>query len=180
MNRTLSGVRVYAEGNRVAVRDESGSWEPETGQVLLDFDVSALAEATQPLHPNSKESREEADPKAAADAYREVLDVDPGHIEAHVNLGRLCHEAGELGDAESLYRAAMELCPDDPVVIFNLALVLEDARRFEDACSAYQDVLELDPEFADAHYNLASLYEEELPDPAAALRHYRAYQKLRF
>lgn len=188
-NRALSGIRVYAEGRRVAVRDETGSWEPETGQVLLDFDVAALAEATRPPRPMEGQGAceaafaralelEEVDPKAAGESYREVLAAQPSHIDSHVNLGRLCHEAGDLTEAETLYRAAMELCPDDPVVVFNLALVLEDGRRLEEARACYEDVLDLDPEFADAHFNLASLY-EELADAAAALRHYRAYQKLR-
>ncbi|NNL86068.1 MAG: tetratricopeptide repeat protein [Myxococcales bacterium] len=187
--RALSTVRVYAEGRRVAVRDEAGAWEPETGQVLLDFDVAALAEATdspQPVHTGDPDESpfdralelEESDPKAAGEAYREFLEAFPEHIDAHINLGRLCHEAGDLEGAEVLYREAMELCPDDPVVLFNLALVLEDARRLEEAVTCYRDVLEIDPDFSDAHYNLASLF-EELKRPSEALRHYRDYQRLR-
>jgi tetratricopeptide (TPR) repeat protein len=186
--RALSTVRVYAEGRRVAVRDEAGAWEPETGQVLLDFDVAALAEATdspQPVRTGDPDESpfdralelEESDPKAAGEAYREFLEAFPEHIDAHINLGRLCHEAGDLEGAEVLYREAMELCPDDPVVLFNLALVLEDARRLEEAVTCYRDVLEIDPDFSDAHYNLASLF-EELKRPSEALRHYRDYQRL--
>ncbi len=187
--RALSAVRVYAEGRRVAVRDEAGAWDAETGQVLLDFDVADFAEATGPAFrvggadddasPFDRAlDLEESDPKAAAEAYREVLRLAPDHIDAHVNLGRLCHEAGDLEGAEALYREAFELCPDDPVVLFNLALVLEDARRLEEAVACYREVLQIDRDFSDAHFNIASLF-EELQRPAEALRHYRDYQRLR-
>jgi DNA-binding transcriptional MerR regulator len=36
-DRPLSAVRVQIDGDRVIVRDSNSSWEPESGQTVLDF-----------------------------------------------------------------------------------------------------------------------------------------------
>ena len=47
--------------------------------------------------------------------YREAIEMDPEYPDAHLNLGRLLHEQGEVGEAEQCYRRAVELQPDEPV-----------------------------------------------------------------
>jgi hypothetical protein len=48
-DRSLASVQVAAEGEDVVVRDGGARWHPETGKVLLDFDVSDLARKVAPL-----------------------------------------------------------------------------------------------------------------------------------
>jgi tetratricopeptide (TPR) repeat protein len=194
--RPLSGVRIFADGQRVAVSDAGGAFEPETGQTLLDFEVDGLARLADAVRAERRPTGadpgdgerarlafergidlEDEDPKRAALAYREALAQDPGLADAWVNLGRLVHEAGEPAEAVAHYERALALEPDDPIVHFNLALALEDARGAEAAAAHYERALALDPDFADAHWNLAGLC-EQLGRRADALRHYRAYQKL--
>ena len=43
VGRSLSAVRIASEGDRVVVRDGEAAWQPESGQLLLDFDVARLA-----------------------------------------------------------------------------------------------------------------------------------------
>src|SRR5262249_58067935 len=57
---------------------------------------------------------EETDPGQAEASYRQVLARAPRHADAHVNLGRILHERGELVDAEGHYRQALANRPDDP------------------------------------------------------------------
>lgn len=190
----LSGLRLVAHGREVAVWDGERTWQPETGQVVLDFGDEALAREVErirespPVPPQAAALRarlefeagldlEDSDPEAAARAYARALEGDPDLVDAYVNLGRLRHEAGAAGEAARLYQEALERSPDDPVVHFNLALALEDTKGAEAAARHYERVLALDPDFADAHYNLAGLC-ERLGRPTDALRHYRAYQKL--
>lgn len=191
---SLSGVRIFADGRNVAVCDGRASWNPETGQTLLAFDVDPIeqratrvAEAAR-LEPSDDGERagalfdravdlEDADPAAACDAYAEALALDPELVDAYVNLGRLAHEAGRESEAIRLYALALERTPDDPVVHFNLALAHEDRTGPAAAVAHYERALALDPGFADAHYNLAAVY-EKLDRPQQALRHYSAYRRL--
>jgi tetratricopeptide (TPR) repeat protein len=192
-DRPLSGLRIFADGREVAVRDGAATWQPATGQIVLDFAVDDLAARVAdleraPAEPGADGARaraaferalalEDADPGAARSAYREALVLDPGLVDAHVNLGRLAHEAGDPAEAARLYHLALERSPEEPIVHFNLALALEDLRSNEAALAHYQRALALDPDFADAHYNLAGLC-EQLGREAEALRHYHAYKKL--
>ena len=193
--RPLSGLRIYADGRRVAVCDGAGAWQPETGQCLLDFEIDALARAADAVReadpPPARDARaaeaqraferaldlEDRDPAAARAAYARALALDPALADAYVNLGRLAHEAGDASEAVRLYRSALSRAPEDPVIHFNLALALEDTDGAAAALPHYERALALDPDFADAHYNLAGLC-EQLGRKADALRHYRRYRDL--
>ena len=194
--RPLSGVRVFADGREVAVCEAGVRWQPETGQTLLAFDVDGLAALAEGVRAERADAGpepdrrsqaqrafargldlEDEDPKGAAAAYREALDLDPELGDAAVNLGRILHESGHAEEAAALYRRALALVPDDPIVHFNLALALEDTQGAAAAAEQYERAVALDPGFADAHWNLAGLC-EALGRRADALRHYRAYQKL--
>jgi tetratricopeptide (TPR) repeat protein len=192
-DRPVSGLRIFADGREVAVRDGAAAWQPATGQIVLDFPLDDLAARVAdleraPAAADDAGSRaraaferalalEDADPEAAREAYRTALELDPSLVDAGVNLGRLAHAAGDAAEAARLYHLALERSPDDPIVHFNLALALEDLRSTASALAHYQRALSLDPDFADAHYNLASLC-EQLGREAEALRHYHAYKKL--
>jgi tetratricopeptide (TPR) repeat protein len=195
--RSLTAVRITADGERVIVRDGEVVWNPESGQSLFDFAVADLAAKAAPLiHRNAADARERAHEltaddwyelgcelemssvEQAKDAYARALAVDPQHIEANVNLGRLLHEEGAPAAAEKHYRAALDVDPDDETAIFNLGVALEDLGRTADAVRAYKRAIQLDPGNADAHYNLAGIYERR-GQKQDALRHLKTYRILR-
>ena len=120
---------------------------------------------------------EGSSPVEAIDAYQRVLERDPGMADAHVNLGRLYHLAGERGRAEAHYRDAVRLAPDDPVPHFNLGVLLEELGRREEAAHAYGQAVSRDPDFADAHCNLGLLL-ESLGRRQDAMRHLMAAREL--
>jgi len=45
-DRPLSAVRVQIDGDRVIVRDSASSWEPESGQTVLDFSIREVLNKT--------------------------------------------------------------------------------------------------------------------------------------
>lgn len=149
--RSLSGMRIFSEGDRVVVRDGGESWNPESGQLLLDFRVVELAE------------------RAAA--------LDPRHASARVNLGRWLQEDGHPELAIAEYRAALASQPRHPTAAFDLGTALEELGRRSEAIEAYHRALEADDRRADAHFNLARLY-RQAGKHGAALRHLKAYQLL--
>lgn len=194
--RPLSGIQISAEGDRIIVRDGDNVWQPESGQTLFDFEVSELAKKVAPLARRAAEEArtlekelraedwfalacdiEATNPKEARDAYRRALELDPASADARVNLGRLLHEAGELGAAEAHYRLALEVKSDDATAAFNLGVVLEDQERFDEAIHAYEVAIGADPRCSDAYFNLAHLC-ELIGRPAMALRYLKIYRKL--
>ena len=197
--RFLAGMRIAAEGRRIVVTDGAARWQPESGQTLLDFDGIAREPAPEPPAPAPMPPAtpfrspraapnadlwyergcelESSDSAEAQQAYRRALEADPRHADAHVNLGRLLHEAGEAAAAEAHYRAALEVRPDDATAAFDLGVALEDLRRDAEAVDAYEKAVALDPGHADAFFNLAGAC-ERLGRPAAAIRHLKAYRAL--
>ena len=188
--RSLAGVRIAADGDRVVVRDGANAWNPESGQSLFDFSVEEMARQAAPFaahaggdareHETSAEEwfelacdLEMTDVEEAKAAYERVLELNPGHADAHVNLGRILHEQKAPAAAEKHYRAALDADPRHETAAFNLGVALEDLGRLREAAEAYEIALDLDPENADAHYNLAGIYERR-GDKAAALRHLKA------
>jgi len=194
--RGLAGVRFTVQGDEIVVHDGGTAWEPESGQARFDFDAAppgratraasqpvALPAAGTPAAPDAEAwfergcETEAVDPAEARDAYRRALELDPSHVDARVNLGRLLHEAGEVAAAEANYRLALGVRPGDATAAFNLGVALEDLQRPAEAAGAYETALAADPAYADAHYNLAHLC-EQLGRPRHALRHWQQYRSL--
>ena len=195
-DRPLSAVSIVAESGRIIVRDARGTWNPESGQQLFSFAVSEIAAKVAPLAEKKVEAAREAspalkaeewfefgceletsNPEDARDAYKRAVELDPAHADAHTNLGRMLHEAGELAAAESHYRRAIAAGAEDLTAMFNLGVVLDDLGRSEEAVAAYQKVIAADPDYADAHYNVSRLY-ERMDRGVAAVRHLRIYRRL--
>lgn len=188
--RALTGFRIAADGERVVVRDGEAMWNPESGQSLFDFSVDEIEARTAVIEPHVESVELDADgwyevacdlevtsPDEAREAYERVLTLNPSHIDAHVNLGRILHESGAPGAAEQHYRQALELDPEHEIAAFNHGVALEDLGRHREAIAAYERAIALDPANADAHFNLAGLYEKR-GDKAIALQHLKAYRQL--
>jgi tetratricopeptide (TPR) repeat protein len=196
--RSLSEIRITAEGQRILVSEGGSAWNPESGQLQIDF---TAREAPSHLRPSTTRltapassdpeatatasdwydramSLEPDSPDEACHAYARALAVDASFSAAHVNLGRLLQLAGRINDAIEHYRLALQQQNADPAAAFNLGTALEELGRWGEALTGYRRALQLDPEYADAHFNLARLY-EQLGRPAAALRHLRTYHWLK-
>ena len=183
----LSGLRIRAVGDRVVVAEGAAAWQADTGQYLLDLEVrvegGALAVAArEPLRDAEHwfergVAAETAQPAEAAAAYERALALDPGHLAARVNLGRLLHESGRLEAAERAYRAGLPRTGGHPILLYNLGVLLEDTGRRREAVGVYRAALAADPRLADCHYNLALSY-EALGDARGALRHMAEYRRL--
>lgn len=194
-HRPLCSVRVVAANNRVLIREQNTSWEPESGQALFDFAATDIAtdavsaagaraattviatdDADYWFDRGYKLDRGESEEEAAR-AYRRALDIDPQHVNARVNLGRLLHAGRDLAAAEALYREALERCPNHAVAAFNLGVVLEDRGEIDAAIDSYRRALSADPSLPDAHYNLARLYEWR-GERGLAARHMTCFRTL--
>lgn len=191
-DQAISSLKIYASGKRVVVWDGASRWQPDSGQFLLNFDTTHML-TTRRLkpQPRSQPSRAEAalawferamslqseSSDEARRAYQEAIRLRPEFVEAHVNLGLMNHDAGDLVEAAACYRRAIRYGPELALAHFNLAVVLEDQQDKSGAIAAYQEALKRAPEFREAHCNLAQLY-EKLGRQRDALRHYAAAKRL--
>ena len=194
--RTLTEVRIAVDGTHVVVHDGSASWQPDSGQLLIDFDVSELVARAEPIARKRSQAMLRAQPDYTAGdwfeiaidleavapaqaraAYMRVLELDPKHADAHVNLGRLLHEDGRTTDAATHYLQALRYDPANATAAFNLGVALEDLGRLSEALKAYQQCIAGDAGFADAHYNLGVLL-EKTGDKRGAIRHLTKYRRL--
>ena len=192
----LSSLKIYADGRRVVAWDGRARWQPDSGQFLFDFRVGDLAQRAAPIaRRHAQRARvndaemsaedwfafgaelEAVEPTEAMDAYRRALALDPGHADAHVNLGRLLQESNRAPEAVLQYREALRLNPSHATAAFNLGTALEDLRKPSEAIAAYRRAVALDERLADAHYNLSRLYEKS-GQRQSALRHLRTYRDL--
>ena len=194
--RSLASLRIAADGRRVVVRQGGEAWEPESGQLVLDFSVAELAARAMPLaRQAAAAAHQSADELTAEDwyeigyeleatqieeairAYNEALRLEPEHAEARINLGRLLHELGEVRAAAEHYRRAIELRPSDSTAAYDLGVALQDMGRWEQAARAYNAAIRIEPDHADAYFNLSAVY-ERLDNRALAIRHLKTYRQL--
>jgi tetratricopeptide (TPR) repeat protein len=190
----LTGIRVSAVGNEVAVRTGPSQWDAITGQLLLDFEVAEVKGEVVFLDaaPAKKDSVHQAedwydlgeqlrtsDVSGAEQAYRKAIALSPTPFyAAYVDLGALlCELDTRCEDALRVFDEALFHFPADPVLHFNRAIAFEELGRFDDAERSYKRCLELDPSYADAHHNLAILLETR-GDRQGLLRHLSAYRRL--
>jgi tetratricopeptide (TPR) repeat protein len=187
----LSGLSICAVADRVVVREGGNRWQAESGQYLLAFEgdpadgsLSVIERKTMADAPSGAEewferavALEPENAEAALRAYEQAIDVDPVFLNAHINLGRLLHEAGRYARAEQVYRDAVKICGSDPVLLYNLGVLLDDMDRKAQAMEAYEAALSADPGLAECHYNLALLF-EKLKKPKEAIRHMSRYRTL--
>ena len=188
----LSSLKIYADGRRVVAWDGKARWQPDSGQFLFNFDTRSVVQKIKlppaPSKPNGKKltaehwfnlgvELEATSTQEAQRAYHMALALDPKRGDAHLNLGKLYHDAHDLTKAEGHYRAAAESDPEDPAPHFNLGVLMEDLKRPQDALRAYHEAVKLDPSFADAHYNLGLLC-DSLGKKTEAFSHLRAARKI--
>ncbi|HZP22928.1 MAG TPA: tetratricopeptide repeat protein [Terriglobales bacterium] len=194
MENPLIEASAFSIGSHVAYRHEGHSFDPVTGQLVLEFEpVGAMlsarptSEKIKPIatcattaelfargvameeHPSTHDE--------AIRSYQQVLEIEPGHAAAHINLGTLYYNRRDFISAEKHYRLAVEADRRYALAYFDLGNVLDETGRVEEAAETYRTALQLAPTYADAHYNLALAY-ERLGQPRRALHHWRAYLKL--
>jgi tetratricopeptide (TPR) repeat protein len=193
MENPLVEASVFSAGHRIAFRHQGRLVEPIAGQFMFDFSArdNVVTSTTTPLvkpepipadvaglFAQGIALEEDANTQAQAiAAYQRVLELDPEHAAAHINLGTLHYNRQDYTLSEKHYRAAIEIDPRYALAYFDLGNVLDETGRVAAAIQAYTTALQLAPTYGDAHYNLALAY-EKVREPRKALKHWRAYVKL--
>jgi tetratricopeptide (TPR) repeat protein len=191
-DRHLASLKIYADGERVIAWDGKTRWQPDSGQFLFNFDARTVMQRVKISLPPPKPAKQElnadnwfnlalelenSSAKEAQQAYHRALELDPQMAAAHLNLGKLYHDAKETKKAEAHYQAAIASAPEDPAPLFNLGVLMEDIKQPQKAIAAYRAALRVDPSYADAHYNLG-LVLDRLGNKSEAFSHLRTARKI--
>jgi tetratricopeptide (TPR) repeat protein len=194
MENPLLEAGAFTTGHhRVGFRHQGKLVEPIAGQFMFDFSTQERVVSSSPIsivkpEPASTDVAElfargimlEEDLSQqtfAIQTYQRVLELDPNHAAAHINLGTLYYNRQEYTLAEKHYRRAIEVDPRYALAYFDLGNVLDETGRVAEAIQTYNAALQLAPTYADAHYNLALAY-EKMKESRKALKHWRAYVRL--
>jgi tetratricopeptide (TPR) repeat protein len=182
------------QGSRVAFRQWGALVDPMTRQMAFDFELKpctgvamvrktgyeagfAAAEMQEMFLRAVRLEEVPGRIDEAKAVYEAILEMQPAHAAAAINLGTIRYNERDFDGAERLYRRATEADPEYALAFFDLGNVLDEQQRLSDAIAAYERALALVPQYADAHYNLALAY-ERLKESRKALRHWTAYTRL--
>lgn len=177
VTRPLAELRIVSDGKRVVVKSPAFTYEPLTGQMLLDFDVKALrddvvrvlrpvvgkerARTAYDLYVRASQLDENPGTLDEAEAlYQRALEMDPWLAIAHTNLGNIRFRRGDEAEAERLYRKALSLDEKQPEAQYNLGYVMLERGDAQQAVDYFKGAIASDPQFADAYFNLAMAYEQ--------------------
>ncbi len=105
-------------------------------------------------------------------AHLEAIEIEPGLVTAHYNMGLVLLERGRLEAAVAAFRAAISLRPDYAEAHCNLGHCLSDIGCFEEAEAACRRALSLDPGLAEAQSTLGNVFtgQGRLQEAEAAYR----------
>lgn len=193
--RPLHELRIVDEDGAIVVRDRAHLFEPQTGQLRLNFAVEAVRddvirvlrpEAVQPERrkrayeaylEGCRLDEDEATFDEAERCYREAATLDPSLANALTNWGNLCFRRGEVARAQALYERALAVDDEQPEAHYNLGYLAYEAAELASAVTYFERAKELDPAFADAYFNLAMAL-EDLGESARARPHWQSYLEL--
>ena len=130
--RSIAGVRIAADGERVVVRDGTVVWNPESGQSLFDFSLEEIAEKAKPI---------------ALAAVRKAKAKQEDDLDADAWYELACDlELSDPAESRMAYEKAIALDPNYTAAMLNLAILhdlyLADGRR---ALELYERYLALSP-----------------------------------
>ncbi len=180
-------------GSHVAFRYSGAMMDPIARQFVFDFEfasddrlakvgdsptsLAAREGRLQALFFEAIRNEETSRVNEASALYDQILEIDPLHAPACINLGTILYNQRQFSRAEELYRRATEADPGYALAFFDLGNVLDEVHRLPDAIEAYRTAVRVAPNYADAHYNLALAY-ERTGERRKALRHWTTYIKL--
>lgn len=105
----------------------------------------------------------------AEPAYRRAIELIPGEVSAHLNLGICLAELGRFDEAWQSLARARSIDPTNPKPLTNLGTLAARMGRFEEARESFRTAIELDADSITARLLLAQLSEAAFDDPSTAL-----------
>lgn len=194
MANPLLEAGTVSAGSRVVFRHQGAIFDPLTRQLVFDFNpqpasqpcsvVGAEAcqrvresEAAELFYQAVRLEDESSDGRRIVEMYARVIELNPNHAAALINLGTIYYNQRQYLRAEDVYRRATIADPNYALAFFDLGNALDELQRLTEAIDAYRTAIRIAPKYADAHYNLALAY-ERIGEQRRALPHWMNYCRL--
>jgi|SRR5580704_3227843 tetratricopeptide (TPR) repeat protein len=185
MSAPLQELRLLEQGGEVLVIPPGAArpFNPLRQQWVFPFGMAA-----QPAKPHTMsgrtpeelfesaldwEKRTEMLPQAV-ETYRQIIDLQPEWVEAHINLGVALYQMGKTEEACAAFQAAVQLDPMNGISRYNLGCVLEEQGELDAAVNHLRRAARAMPGHADVHFNLALAYEKR-GEPRLAREQWQLY-----
>jgi tetratricopeptide (TPR) repeat protein len=133
----------------------------------LSIDSSAAGSPTlssdlkgDDLYDAAKASFDRGNYQTAIELLKRVVEADPKHKSAWMDLGRSYMLVRQTDDAIAAFKKQAELDPYDEYAYGALGWAYTTARKYEEAAAAFNKALEIDPLSQYAHAALGSMYAE--------------------
>jgi len=150
-----------APAKPVNAEPETGKNQTITSEVLIHFNQGV-------------DLTHRRDYAKAIQAYRKVIELDPGYAEAYNNLGIIYQETGDSDRALSAYQKAIETNPRYEKAFNNLGVLLYLKGRYEESMQGFQKALTINTDNIETHINLGTLFKKQGRVDQAIASYHRA------
>lgn len=145
--------------------------EPDNAEFQYSLGATLVQEKKERLAPGSSDERlllhwrifpvpvvgTEAE---TLQALKRAVELDPGHLEARIHLGRTYYEQDRHDLALQQFRAIVKRDPDYPWIHYHLSVLLGDMGAVQDALQALETEVEQYPDHWYARLELGELLEK--------------------
>ena len=112
------------------------------------------------LYDAAKASFDRGNYKGALELFKKLLDSDPKHKSAWMDLGRTYMMLRQTGEAIAAFKKQVELNPYDEYAYSALGWAYTTQRSYDEAAAAFDKAIEINPLSQYAHAALGSMYAE--------------------
>src|SRR6266567_2289470 len=91
----------------------------------------------------------------AAAEFQKAIAAKPDSLSAHINLGAVLTQTGDLSGASTQFEEALRLDPENTIAHYNLAVLLARENKHDQTIAHLQSVLGVDPNDFGARFLLA-------------------------
>jgi tetratricopeptide (TPR) repeat protein len=156
--RSLANLRIRCVDDRVVVVEDAGTFEAETGQMLMDFHVASLdAQIDRVLTLPWVDPGLSGIPAADLEADRTAYDWFLEGCDLELEWDGERADAPSYVQAKAAYERALALDPGLAAAWTNLGSLLAEVGDLDGARDHFEQALRCDPEQPEAHANLAEL-----------------------
>ena len=96
--------------------------------------------------------------QAAEQLYKQILEIEPDHIETNFRLGSLLVQTRNFDTAQQLLNKVIQIDPNHAKANNNLGIAFQKMKKNQEAINCYEKAIQINPNLADAYCNLALLY----------------------